>query len=228
MSSSSTCMPSIARNAAVIAGSFARRARYASRSARVSMGVRAPADPAAIARSRDARWRARARVLLQVTRGHRWASASSVTSSVRSSLRSRFALRGTFVEAAIPTIATPPSTRRGTSTCPNGAAAEVAAPQQGVGVQVDDGQPAVHIASPARHVVRTGLEDAVAASFDVRTRRHRERRRRPGMRRRTRLPPLRSRRRGSGAPPLGGHRRSMSSPTSIARQAGGRRVSRPG
>ncbi len=47
-----------------------------------------------------------------------------------------------------------------------GAAAEVAAPQQRVGVQVDDGQPAVHIESPARRVVRTGLEDAVAASFD--------------------------------------------------------------
>ncbi len=85
------------------------------------MIVNRPAERAAIASARAARWSARGSSRRQVAGGHPWAIASSVTSSDRSSLRSIFRCRGDLVVTARTCSATFPSIRRGTSTWPRSA-----------------------------------------------------------------------------------------------------------
>ena len=114
----SACAPSIARTPAVRRGSAALASRYAARSSRVPMSRNAPSDRAASRCARSARNRARAGRLRQVRGGQRAATATLVTSSLRSSLRSMLRWRGDLTAAENTWSATPPSIMRGTSRWP--------------------------------------------------------------------------------------------------------------
>ena len=136
--------PSMASRPATSCGSRARSARKRSRSPRVRISRSRPPEAAAAASSRAAWSRARSRRLPQVLRGRRWSTRRDVSMSESPSLRSKFSPQGVFVATPNTWSATWPSCRRGRSTWPRRPRTqEVAAPEQGVRVEIDDGEPAV-------------------------------------------------------------------------------------
>ena len=125
--------------------------------------VSAPSERSAVASScRPARWSARALRLRHVSAGQPRPMASSVTSSDRSSLRSMFRWRGDFVATPNTWSATLPSISRGTSTWPRSPRSEqVPAPEQRVGVEVDDGRGRVDAPRPLGDLVGRRGRDRV-------------------------------------------------------------------